>query len=704
MRNSDSGRSARSKVLGLISSGSVLVLLTILAINFSSTLAFGQGATGTINGTVSDSSGAVIPAAKVVLRNVATGVQQTTASNGVGLYVFPSLVPGRYTLEFSKEGFAVVQQAEFSLAVNQTLSYDVTVPVSGTTKVVTVTAPVAQVETSTAELGTAIQQTEVNNLPLNGRNFTQLLELTPGVSPISTGQNSGGGGGFAGNAIGSFTFPSVNGQTNRSDMWLLDGFVDYAFVGNYGVQPILESIQEFKVQSHNDDSSYGEALGGIVNVVMKSGTNQYHGSGWEFLRNNDLDARNTFVPETTPYKQNQFGGSIGGPILPPHFRGGAPKSFFYGSYEGFRSSRAAETLFSTVTAQELTGNFNDIPTPIFNPYSVRANPNNPTQLIADQFPGNQITPGTLINPATLTLAKALFPAPVATGVPGKNGIDTTPNIVRQDSASMRFDHQFSDRTTGWLRYLGNTQPDVSSGGIPANKSSLFLHGYQAAGALTHTFGDGREVAVVRFGRTSMQDNVLSTYPGIAGNLWQTAGFNPLYASGFAGGRSFFPGLSIGGFLGTDGSYVQENHATDVYEWAGDLTMVRGHHTLRMGADINTNGNQQPILLQSQTYSSFQTSDPQNSGATGNAMASFLLGLPSQANRRNLNITVHGGWVDGFYFMDEWRATSKLQVNVGMRYDITLWPIYGTAKDHNLYIGDTDLDNGTYIRMCTTIYG
>lgn len=191
MRNADSGLSPR--FAGRSPIPFVLISLTLFAVSFSTTLGFGQGATGAINGTLSDASGAVIPGAKVVLRNVATGVETTTASNDVGLYVFPSLAPGRYTLAFSKEGFATVQQAEFSLAVNQTLTYDVTVPVAGTTKVVEVTAPVAQVETSTAELGTAIQETQVDNLPLNGRNFTQLLELTPGVSPISTGQNSGVG-------------------------------------------------------------------------------------------------------------------------------------------------------------------------------------------------------------------------------------------------------------------------------------------------------------------------------------------------------------------------------------------------------------------------------------------------------------------------------------------------------------------------------
>jgi len=695
MKCSESGRVSHSRLRSLMPAGIILILVAFLVANFS-TLVFGQGATGAINGTVTDASGAVIPQAKVALHNVATGVETTTATNGVGLYVFPSLLPGRYTLLFSKEGFATANQAEFTLDVDQTLTFNITMPVASTVKEITVSSTAAHVESSTAELGTAIEQTDVNNLPLNGRNFTQLLELTPGVSPISTGQNSGGGGGFAGNSIGTFTFPSVNGQTNRSDMWLLDGFVDYAFVGNYGVQPDLESIQEFKVQSHNDDSSYGQALGGIVNVVMKSGTSQYHGSTWEFLRNNDLDARNTFVANVTPYRQNQFGGSIGGPLLPQSFRSAAPRSFFFASYEGFRSSRAAEVLFTTVTPQELQGDFSASSLPIYNPYSNTVNPSNPSSLISTVFTGNQIDPTKYYDPTTVALAKALFPAPVATSIPGINGIDTTPNVVRQDSATLRFDHQFSDRTSGWVRYLGNSQPDVMSGGIPSEKSDLFLHGYQAAGAVTHTFGDGREVAVFRFGRTSMQDNVEGLFPGIPGNLWQEAGFNPTYATGFLGGATYFPAPTIGSFLSASGSFYQGNHATDVYEWAGDFSIIRGHHTMRMGADINTNDNQQPFGAQSETFSSFQTSDPSNPGVTGNAMASFLLGIPSAANRRAEYASVHGGWVDGFYFMDEWRATNKLQVNIGLRYDVTFWPIYGTLKEGNLYLGDTDLDTGQYL--------
>jgi outer membrane receptor for ferrienterochelin and colicin len=159
----------------------------------------------------------------------------------------------------------------------------------------------------------------VNDLPLDGRNFTQLLTLTPGVSPISVAQNAAGGSGWGGLAVGTFTFPAVDGQRNRSNMFLLDGVNDLAsFLGNYNYAPIVDDIQEFKVQSHNDLAEFGAVAGGIINVVTKSGTNVFHGSAWEFLRNEQLDARNFFLPTRNPLRQNQFGVATGGPVLLPH--------------------------------------------------------------------------------------------------------------------------------------------------------------------------------------------------------------------------------------------------------------------------------------------------------------------------------------------------------------------------------------------------
>jgi len=686
---------ARSlRVLGISAIMAMVFLAGFAVISFPRH-SFGQGATGAINGTISDSSGAVIPAATVVLRNTETGAERIAVTNQTGEYVFPQVIPGTYTLRVSKRGFSTSNEKAFPLYVNQTSTHNITLSVGSANQQVTVTATATHLEASTAELGTAINQSEVNDLPLNGRNFTQLLDLTPGVSPISTAQNSCGGSGFTGSAIGTFAFPSVNGQGNRSNMFLVDGFNDYGFVGNYAVAPILDQIQEFKVQSHNDIAAYGGSLGGIVNVATKGGTSEYHGDAWEFLRNNAFDTRNTFVANTTPYKQNQFGAVFGGPLLPKWLRHGDAKSFFFIGYEGFRSVTAAEALDLVPTPAQLAGDLSSVPQQIYNPFSTRPDPSKPGQFISDPFPNNQI-PANLINQNLVKYAQAYYPKPQITGNPSINFIDTTPNRVRQDTATARFDHQFNDSTTGWVRYTGFTQPDTSATGIPGVESASFIHGYQAAGAITHAFGGGTKVATFRFGRTSAQANVTNEFTTVPANEWVQGGFSPLYASGFVNGLSQNVGVGITGFTGMPGGTVQGNHIADVDETAGDLTIVHGHHTFQMGADFSTNNNTQPILFVNQCYSAINTANPENPSNTGSSLASFLLGVPNNTNRRNVFISTHGGWVDGGYFQDQWKASSRLMVNMGLRYDVTLWPIYGSAADHNLYAGDTNLDTGQYI--------
>src|SRR5207249_11824053 len=200
----------------------------------------------------------------------------------------------------------------------------------------------------------------VTDLPLNGRNFTQLLSLTPGVSPVSVAQNSGGSTAIT-TAGSSFAFPAINGQTNRSNFFMLDGVNNQGnFTSTYGVPPVIDTIQEFKVQSHNDQAEFGGVLGGIINVVSKSGTNDFHGSAWEFLRNDVLDARNTFLLEKTPFRQNEFGVAGGGPVLLPGYNG-RNKTFFYAGYQGFRYRRPADSLFRVPTEANLRGDFSDEP-------------------------------------------------------------------------------------------------------------------------------------------------------------------------------------------------------------------------------------------------------------------------------------------------------------------------------------------------------
>ncbi len=342
-----SSRGSSGSLLKSVFMSAQLALLIILAIG----QAGAQLSSAKLNGIVRDPTGAVVPGATIVLNNTDTAVNRVTVSNQDGAYSIDNIAPGRYTIEAKAKGFSPKHISDLNLAVSQVATIDFSLPIGSEQTVINVDASTVQLEVASAELGTVIATKQVNDLPLNGRNFTQLLQLTPGVSPVSTGQNGMGGrpGGFAAPlAIGSsFTFPSVNGQTNRSNYFLTDGLNNFGtFLSTYAVPPIVDTIQEFKVVSHADTAEYGSVLGGVINVVTKSGTNDYHGSGWEYLRKDAFDARTYFLPKSSKkaaYTQNQFGGSVGGPVRIPKLYNGRNKTFFYGAYQGFKYSQTSNT-------------------------------------------------------------------------------------------------------------------------------------------------------------------------------------------------------------------------------------------------------------------------------------------------------------------------------------------------------------------------
>src|ERR1019366_9144339 len=274
-----------------------------------------QQATANVSGVVKDPNGAVVANVQVELTNVNTGVVRKTTTNTDGIYDFPTVVPGTYSMQASAAGFAVVSQPPVTLQVGQTATFDFQLTVGAATRTVTVTAAAPTLEFATSELGTVVSPQEMNDLPLNGRNFTELLTILPGVANINTDQNGGGGGGWNGASIGQFSFPAVNGARNRSNMFVLDGSNDLnTLSGTYNYSPIVDAILEFKSQGHNDLAEYGGAAGATVSVVTKSGTNQYHGALWEYLRNQVMDSTGYFATTLAPLRQNQYGASVGGPL------------------------------------------------------------------------------------------------------------------------------------------------------------------------------------------------------------------------------------------------------------------------------------------------------------------------------------------------------------------------------------------------------
>jgi len=276
---------------------------------------FAQLSTASLSGVVKDSSGALVPKGKVVLKNVATAVEHTTTTNDAGAYLFLGITPGRYVVSASAPSFGKQQVPEFSLDVGQTATIDFALAVGSQTEVVTVHGVAPQLETSSANLGLVVGTKQVNDLPLNGRDFTQLLTLTPGISPVNNSQSGAGQGNYAEPAPGNETpaIPSVNGSSNRSNYFFTDGLSNFgAFHSVYAVPPIIDEIQEFKVVSHADSAEYGSVIGGVVNVVTKSGTNGFHGSAFEYGRSGSFDARQPLTSSTPSFKQNEFGGVVGG--------------------------------------------------------------------------------------------------------------------------------------------------------------------------------------------------------------------------------------------------------------------------------------------------------------------------------------------------------------------------------------------------------
>jgi hypothetical protein len=647
-----------------------------------------QQSSATINGTVKDSSGAVVEGAAITLTNLDTTVARSTVSNSAGDYVFIDVQPAAYALKIFKPGFSTQTQQPVRLSVNQTATLNFTLSVGSTQQTVTVEAAAVAIEASTSELGTVINEQAVQDLPLNGRNFTQLLTLTPGASPISVGQNAGGGSGFAGNAVGSFSFPALNGQRNRSNMFLMDGVVDLgSFIGNYNVSPIIDTVQEFKVQSHNDLSEFGQAVGGIINVATKSGTNALHFTVWEFLRNSDLDANgffaNKFGDQRNALKQNQFGVSIGGPVVFPKLYNGRNKTFFFGGYEGYRRSVASQSTGLAPTTDQLAGNFQGFNT-IYNPVT------------GAPFPNNTI-PASQINAIAAAYAKVNYPTgPYVAS--GNNYIDNSPTHLQQDTYSVRVDQTFGEHDSLFARVSQYWEPQTSSDGYAGATS--FAHDYGSNGVIheIHTFGP-TTVMDAFFGRNlgdaDVGNNPLGSTTGLGASLI-TLGANPNFLGSFQGSSAVFtPGMGTS-YLGGSGQSLQDTRYADDWTFGGNFTKILGRHTLKAGAIFATNNTRSPIYNTSEGFSAVPTQNPNSPSGTGDSFASFLLGLPDNASRRNVLETEHGGWVNGGYFQDEFKINSKLTLNLGLRYDVTLWPIYGQTPAPDAYVGDVNFNNGTYV--------
>ena len=690
--------------------GSLALLLLLLSIaGFLPRAVLAQQATANVNGVVKDQNGAAIPNAQVELKNVDTGVVRTTRTSADGIYVFPSVVPGSYSMQASASGFTTLSQPAVNLQVGQTATFDFALKVGSAQTTVTVDATAAAVmETSTSELGTVVSPKEMNDLPLNGRNFTQLLLVIPGTVNLNTDQNSGGGGGWNGASIGQFSFPAVNGARNRSNMFILDGANDLnTLSGTYNYAPIVDAIQEFKSQGHNDLAEYGGAAGAQVSVVTKSGTNQYHGTVWEFLRNEVMDSRGYFETARAPLRQNQYGASAGGPLSIPKLYNGKNRTFFFVAWEGYRYASKSETGALAPTAAMNTGDFSGINATIYDPATTAlVNGAYTRQSFTDEYnegPGNpslcngniNCIPASRIN-AISKLYLGIIPTGSTTTVNGQNLFYPQNTDFTQDSGTIRVDQNFGNSNQVYFRYsqfdLFKTSPSDTIG-------SAFVHvpGHNYIGHWTHEFSP-TTYSDVYFGR-----NYGFT---TTGTTW--AGVNPAFLSQLqqAGMSTYFmtlnntvysPQYTADSYIGLGGSQLQGSGLGDDWQFGGSFSKIVGRHTIKAGADFETNNFTSPIAYSNENFSATQTASLGASSSGGNSWASLLLGVPSAGGYRNIFEDVHGGWINGIYVQDQFKATPRLTVNLGFRNDMVFTPIYGTMKGGggNYYTGNANPVTGKY---------
>ena len=343
----------------------IRVLLFLTAVCFLGGPARAQTVNGAFHGTVSDTSGAVLPGATVEAKNTGTNLTRQGTADSTGFYTIVSLPPGTYTMTASNTGFSTAVQNNVQLLVNQDVELNFTLKVGAVSQQVEVTAEAALVSTANSTISQVIGSRQVVDLPLNGRQFTQLVLLAPGAAPKETGQQGAftipiGGGGLS---------PSVNGNRGQQNNFTLDGVLNNAIFTNiWAISPPPDAIQEFAVQSQMTDGQFSISSGANVNVVTKSGTNQFHGAVWEFLRNDSLDAANFFDNyfnnKKPAFRQNQFGFQAGGPLYIPHlYDGRAKKTYISGYYEGFRSTQGFTETNNVPSAAELNGDFSDLLTP-----------------------------------------------------------------------------------------------------------------------------------------------------------------------------------------------------------------------------------------------------------------------------------------------------------------------------------------------------
>src|SRR5437879_1772693 len=693
--------------------------------------------TGSISGIVMDPSGSVIPDIAIICRNVDTGVQQNATTNMDGLYAFTTLPVGHYELETFRPGFKPYKRTGLAIDVGTKLQIDITLEMGEQSQQVTVSSNAVQVETADTQIGGVITSTDITAVALNGRSVTDLLSLQPAVVPMSTQQPdsivmAGVTVAIAPSGALNAGNQSISGQREDANGFMVNGGdVKELMNGGTSIVPNLDSIAEFRILTNNFDAEYGNYSGGIINVVTKSGTNQWHGNGFEFLRNTALDARNFFSPEVATYRQNQFGGTMGGPVK-------KDKLFIFGDYQGTRTTQGIDTGNIEVPSRaDRIGDLSDLqltgkvtgpcPTittpdclaniltkeldhtvsanePYFFPACNSTDASSPTGCV---FPGAVIPQSVWSEPAKHLLQ--YIPAPNSGESTFSSGSEN--KIVRDDKWSFRSDsnHARWGQLSAYYFFddytVNNPYPAAVGGAsVPGFNALTFGRAQLISLGDTKTFG-ASSVNELRFSFMRNANDVGQPQGGVGPSLASqgfmtgvgSTGIVPLAPKieGIENVRfnSFVMGVPITNLTQANNTYSGIDHFSRVI---GDHTLIAGFQFRLEQVNVNPDA-------------TFNGSFLFTGSETGSDFADFLLGVPTNYNQASSNTYYPRHKYAAGFGQDSWRIKPSLTLNFGLRWELMqYWSekynqnptfilgeqsrVYTTAPTSLVYVGDAGVPN------------
>lgn len=627
-----------------------------------------QRSTSALRGTITDPTGGVVPGAKVELRSESEGYRRTSSANSVGAYFFTDLTPGVYDVYVEAAGFKKAVIEGITLYVGQTMVQDFRLEVGETTQTVSVKGNAPLLDQTNATVGTIIESKVITELPLNGRNFLQLPLLSPGAS---FDKNS--------NTMDAVqinpTARSFNMEGERGDynLFTLDGTLITEWQhGSNTFSPSVDAVQEFQAAGSNYSAALGTESAAQVNLVTKSGTNQFHGDIYEFLRNTGLNARNFFSPTVSPFHRNQFGGTLGGPFMLTKVYNGRDRSFFFASYEGYRESKSIPLLGNYPTPVQLAGDLSTLATPgnpVINPAT------------GQPFPGNIIPQSDMPAHLESFLQNGIgkgpwLPAPNST-TPGFDFFRTDNELFRNDQFIVRFDQKVGSKAFMYGRYAFNnanlTNPNL-------NPNWHYIQQNRAQSAAYHVATPFKPNLLFEFtfGWSRFHQNEYYT-TAFKNNIVKELGIQGLSTLPDAWGA---PSWGVSGYsgFGEVGS-APRRWEPDSIEFHPAFSWIKGRHTLRFGSDIYRVFHTFPEVLVPDGSFGF------NGQFSGYPLADFLLGLPQSVNvsttpfDAQLRYTIFDG-----YFEDDWNVTPRLALNLGVRYELDGVPFSNNRSMSNLYLG------------------